>query len=823
MKTSLTASALKLSFLVSCLSVSVSLAQAQVPSPRITSPIDSSQRIMLPGTHSPMATPGNNVGRVPQTSSVRGMNIVFARSAAQEASLAALIAAQQNPKSPLYHHWLTPDQFAARFGVADADLAKVQAWLKGQGFALNGVSRSRDRISFSGTVAQVETAFGTQLRYYAVNGKSHYAPSSDLNVPAALAPVVQAVRNLSSFRPKSHLRIKQPAPRFTSSQSGSHFLTPKDVSTIYDVTPAYNAGYDGAGQSIAVVGQSLVVVSDMENFESAAGLAKKDPTLVLVPNSGTATVYTGDESESDLDLEYSGGMAPGASISFIYVGNSANYSVLDALTYAIDNRVAPIISISYGLCETQLASSDYTSLNGILAQAASQGQTVVSASGDSGSEDCSGVTGLTTSQQQALAVDFPASSQYVTGMGGSEFPTSDVSSSNTTYWQSASGTDVVSSALSYIPEQAWNDDSSTSGISSGGGGVSTFTARPTWQTGVPGIPSGSFRLVPDISLSASPNNAGFLYCSSDSSIGVTGSCSNGFRDSTSTYLTVAGGTSFDAPIYAGLQALINQKVNSSGEGVVNPTLYSLAADSNAYASAFHDVTSGSNACTAGTTYCSTAGSANYSAAAGYDRATGLGSIDFYNLLSSWPSMTGSFTLAGTDVSVAAGGSGSSTVTITPSSGYTGIVAFSVTSSPSLTNGCLSIGNTTVSGTSAVTATLNVHTSSSACGSAAAAAGLPTDDSLGGLGRGPLSHLGLGLMGMVFAGFLGFGPRKLRKSAGLLVLAIVAMTGVGCGGGGTTATVSSLKAAKGTYTLTIVGTDTTTSSITGTTTATLTVD
>jgi subtilase family serine protease len=306
-------------------------------------------------------------------------------------------------------------------------------------------------------------------------------------------------------------------------------------------------------------------------------------------------VSSGDESESDLDLEYSGGIARGASIFFVYVGNNSNYSVWDSINYAVDNQVAPVISTSYGDCETDLGSANYSTLNSVLAQAAAQGQTVIAAAGDSGSTDCYGYTNLTTSQQEALAVDFPASSQYVTGMGGTEFPSADVSSSNTTYWDSASGSDVISSALSYIPEQVWNDDSSSNGLSSGGGGVSTLTARPSWQTGVPGIPSGGYRLVPDISLDASPNNAGYLFCSSDSgATGITGSCSNGFRDSNDQYLTVAGGTSFDAPIFAGMLAIINQKLNSTGQGVVNGTLYTLASDATTYAQAFHDITSGSH-------------------------------------------------------------------------------------------------------------------------------------------------------------------------------------------------------------------------------------
>lgn len=266
-------------------------------------------------------------------------------------------------------------------------------------------------------------------------GKTNYAPSADLTIPFALSSVVQAVGNLSSFRPRSYVRFKSPQsspkPNFTSSQSGDHYLTPGDIGAIYDVKAAYSAGYTGAGQSIAVVGQSSIEVSDIENFQNAAGLAVKDPTQILVPDSGTAAVSSGDEAESDIDLEYSGAIGKGATIYFVYVGNNSSYSVFDSIQYAVDTRIAPIITVSYGECETELGSADYASLNSVLEQAASQGQSVVAASGDDGSTGCYGDTDLTTAQQEALAVSFPACSQYVTAMGGTEFPSSDVSSSNT--------------------------------------------------------------------------------------------------------------------------------------------------------------------------------------------------------------------------------------------------------------------------------------------------------------------------------------------------------------------------------------------------------
>ncbi|ADV83452.1 protease pro-enzyme activation domain-containing protein [Terriglobus saanensis] len=703
---------------------------AQSVRPRISTEVNTQERATIPGTHPPMARTEQDTGRAHSDKQLQGLSVVLNRTAEQEADLQALITAQQDTASSLYHQWLSPEQFAERFGVADSDIEKIESWLQQQGFTVTGVSRSKTRIKFSGTVGQAETAFGTQIHYYQSGTVRDYAPSTDISIPRAFSSVIQTVSDLSTFRPKPHVKFKKGqrdssvSPNFTSGQSGNHYLSPADIATIYDINPAYSAGYTGSGQAIAVVGQSAIQVSDIENFQKAAGFDVKDPTLVLVPNSGSSTYYTGgDEAESDLDLEYTSTIAKGATIYFVYTGNNQNYGVFDSLEYAIDTKLAPIISVSYGACETAIGSTDYATLNAVLAQAAAQGQTVVAASGDSGSTDCYEQTTLTTSQRQALAVDFPASSQYVTGLGGTEFSSSDVSSSNTTYWESGNSSDVVSSAKSYIPEQTWNDDSSSNGLSSGGGGVSILTSRPSWQIGVAGIPSGSYRLVPDISLDSSPANAGYLFCSSDNdATGVSGSCSNGFRDSNNSYLTVAGGTSFASPIFAGMLALINQKLNSSGQGVVNSTLYELASNSSTYTSSFHDITSGNNACTAGSSYCSGSATSQYSAANGYDQATGLGSVNLYNLLSVWPvpsntssKATSKTVLTAATTTPTSGESDLVTITVSSNSGAvssvpTGTLSVAVdgttvSSSLALSNGSASYTfSSTVSGTHVVTVT-----------------------------------------------------------------------------------------------------------------------
>ena len=635
---SLTAFAQSITFGLSTLFAAAAVAQGPVS--RIVAPIDNNARTVLVNSRPPRARAESDAGLMPQSTKVKGMSINFSRSDAQQAALDTLLAAQQDRTSPLYHQWLTPDVFAAQFGAAASDLQTVQNWLTSQGFSVDGVSRGLNRITFTGTEAQVEAAFGAQLHYFTVDSVRHFGPSSDLSIPASLAGVVQSVGNISDFQPHSHLR-RSATPAFTSGQSGNHFLTPKDVATIYDINPAYTAGYTGTGQSIAIVGQSAVILSDIANFKTAADVSSPAPIPVLYPGTGTSTVFTGDESESDLDLEYSGTIAPGATVYFVYTGSSTNYGAFDALVYAVINDIAPIISSSYGECELNLGTANYAYYNQYLQQAAAQGQSVIAAAGDDGSTDCYGET-TTAATEIALAVDFPGSSAYVTSVGGTEISASNNTSTSTAYWTSNGTTDVLSSALTYIPELAWNDDS-TSALSSGGGGVSVLTPRPTWQVGTihgVAIPSGSFRLVPDVAFMASPEEPGYLYCSSDSAgTGIQGSCSNGgFRDGNGTNLTVAGGTSFAAPIFAGMMALINQATRSTGQGTLGPILYPLAANATTYAAAFHDVVVGNNACTTSpaTLSCASSGLTNYVTATGYDEATGLGSVDLYKLLTAWP-------------------------------------------------------------------------------------------------------------------------------------------------------------------------------------------
>lgn len=705
-------------------------AQSSLVKPRLNVPVSSASMVTLAGTHPRIVEKADDLGALAGSQQLEGISLSFSMTAAQQSALTALIAAQQTPGSPQYHQWLTPDQFAAQFGVAASDIAATESWLQAQGFTVEGVSRSHTRIFFAGTVAQVQAAFGASLHNFrTLDGTTHFAPAADLKIPAALNGLVQSVDNLSSFRPQPHfVRLNK---QFTSSVSGSHFLQPGDLSVMYDMKPLYMGGFTGANQTIAVVGQSSVNLGDITAFQTATGIAGKTPTTTLEPNTGTSAISNGDEGESDLDLEYSSTMAPGAQVNFVYTGNNKTYGALDALIYAIDQNLAPIITASYGNCELAFGAANIKTVDTVLQQAATQGQTVIVSAGDNGSTDCYNAglypsTDITDKAQ--LAVDYPASSPYVVAMGGTEIPYSITGDTTGTYWSNATATattaaqalqdDVVTSLLKYPGEQVWNDDAVESQTASGGGGVSALEPRPSWQAGTfagQAIPTGSYRMVPDISLTASNYSAPLLFCSSDTSTWATGtttgtpqqaSCNSGLRDAATGDLTEAGGTSFDAPIFAGMLAVMNQALGNGtkGAGMITPTLYQLASNSGTYGTAFHDITSGGNQCLAGAAVCGTGASvSSYAATAGYDEASGLGSIDVGNLYTAWAALAGSstsVTVLAANASPAINTADAISITVKPLNGTgtpTGTVSISVdggaATTATLTNGAYSFSYT----------------------------------------------------------------------------------------------------------------------------------
>ncbi len=488
--------------------------------------------------------------------------------------------------------------------MSDSDLGKVTAWLKSQGLRVDGFSRGRTQVFFSGTADQVGDAFHTEFHRYLVEGETSLANAVEISVPEAISGMVLGFRGLENFRPRPRARVEA-RPNFTSHQTGNHFIAPGDFATIYSVP----AGLDGTGQTIAVVGQTQINTTDIDAFRTAAGLPARTSgnfQQVLITGGGTG-FSDGDEVEANLDLEWSNAVAKKATILYVYAGaNSTTKNVFDAMAFAIDNNLAPVISTSYGNCEAHLTGFVQT-LQQEAQQANAQGQTITAASGDSGAGDCEAASATTATQ--GPAVDAPASIPEVTGVGGSEFngggtnldPAGTLSgtapnttAAATTFWGgTTSTTDNLSSAKSYIPETAWNDTTAGSALSATGGGKSSVFSKPSWQVGA-GVPNDASRDVPDVALSASPNHDGFLICSQSFFVGVTPavtSCATGFRASDGAALAVVGGTSAGAPSFAGIVALLNQKTGSNGLGNVNPMLYSLAASA---PTAFHDITTGNN-------------------------------------------------------------------------------------------------------------------------------------------------------------------------------------------------------------------------------------
>jgi hypothetical protein len=557
------------------------------------------------------------IGRAPASLPMERMLLILASSPEQEAALAQLLAEQQDPESPRYRAWLTPDEFGEQFGVSQQDLDTIAGWLQSHGFRVSEIAAGRRAIEFSGSVEQVEAAFHTRINRYEWNGREHIANAGDISIPAALASVVKGVVSLHDFGVRSfHHLIPVPQTDFSG---GLHALSPYDFAVIYDLAPLWNDGYDGTGQSIAIIGETDIKLSDVATFRADFGLPANPPTVIV--NGPDPGVVSGDEAESDLDVEWSGAVAKGATIEFV---TSASTHASDGVTlsaeYVVQHATAPVVSLSYGLCEAQAgaANSFYGSL---WQQAAAEGMAVFVASGDTGSAGCDAANS-TMPASQGFGVNGLASTPYNVAVGGTEF---NDTGSPSLYW-SPSNNGQWASATGYIPEMVWNESSYTAGLSSnslyaGGGGASSLWPRPAWQS-APGVPTGTTRLTPDVSLTAAGHD-GYL-------MEMEGG------------LYLIGGTSASTPSFAGLMAILNQYTHTTN-GNPNAKLYALASSA---PSAFHDVTTGSNAvpCQGGSPGCSTsapianAGTmTGYNAAAGYDLATGLGSVDAVLLAANWNS------------------------------------------------------------------------------------------------------------------------------------------------------------------------------------------
>ncbi len=572
---------------------------------RITQPIDNRQRVTLTGHIHPRTRTATDLGRVSPGMELSTVTLNLSPSAAQKTALAQLLKDQQTPGSANYHKWLTPEQYAERFGASDADIAKITAWLESQGLTVAAVARGHNSISVNGTAAQVEAAFQIELHQYSAGGEMHFATTTEPSVPAAFSGIVTSIRGLHDFRMKPRTRAPVHADYNSANLCGGNCIAPDDLAAIYDIKPLYAAGINGTGQSLVIAGQTVVNLADINTFRSNYGLTVNPPQTLLVPGTRNPGVSESDLPEADLDLEWSGSVARNANIIFVY-----SYDVMTAVQYAIDQKLAPVVSVSYGDCELETASVDLAAYQSWGQQANAQGISWFAASGDAGGADCDDTT------NPGLSVDAPGSAPEVTSVGGTQ-----LNEGSGNYWAAANSA-TGGSALSYIPEIVWNTSIADGTPSASGGGASTYFTKPAWQVGN-GVPSDNARHVPDVSLAASPDHDGYLVYTGGS-------------------LQVYGGTSVPTPSFAGIATLINQVLVSNGGtaglGNFNVNLYALAQSN--YAGIFHDITIGNNIVTVpcsnfrrGTT-CGDL-PVGFTATPYYDQTTGLGSVDVNNLVTGW--------------------------------------------------------------------------------------------------------------------------------------------------------------------------------------------
>ena len=497
----------------------------------------------------------------------------------------------------------------------------MRQWLKSQGFKNVVLSRSRTAVTFSGMVAQERTAFHTEIHSLSIGGEQHYANVGEIKIPENLSSLVRNVSGLDDFRLQSRAHRVKPAFTGLIGSNVVHGLAPGDIATIYDIDSLYAAGIDGSGMNVAVVGQSDIDLNDVAEYRSGYGLPDSTPTVITY--LGDPGVVSGSKEEGELDVEILGAVAPKAQITFV-----TSPSVMNALFYAIEQDAAPVVSMSFGYCERGDTPSDQQDLQFATMQANAEGMTLIVASGDQGAADCDLQSIPDGAAINGDAIDSPSNQPGFTSVGGTSFSIGDGS-----YFGSANGT-TGGSAISYIPEKAWNDTTSTNLLATGGG-ASIYYTKPGWQEGI-GVPDDGARDVPDVamfSLNEQQDGTQFAYLTCTDNM-----CASGINPSDQW-----GGTSAAAPVFAGIITLLNEYLVSNniiqrpGLGNVNPQLYLLARDATA---SFHDITLGSNdvPCKLGSLDCTT-GNLGFSAGPGYDQATGLGSPDATNLVHSWSSVT----------------------------------------------------------------------------------------------------------------------------------------------------------------------------------------
>jgi pseudomonalisin len=562
--------------------------------------IDESPAVTLEGNVHPLARPQFDQGLANSDTRLERMMLVLKPTAAQQESLDALVASQQDADSPQFHQWLTPAEFGARFGAAQGDLALVTAWLASRGFEVNEIAAGRRLVVFSGSAGQVSDAFHADMHLYRVNGQTHLANAQDPQIPAALAGIVRGVVSLHDFRRTAQTRMREARaaqPDYTAGTT--HYMFPADFATIYDLNPLYGDAIAGAGTTIAVAGRSNIEMNDVASFRWAAGLPANLPTVTV--DGSNPGLVSGDQAEATLDVEWSGAVAPVASVKLVVAGSTSTTDGVDlASAYIVNNAVAPVMTLSYGSCEQEMGATELSFYNDLWEQAASEGISVFVSSGDAGAAGCSAGS---DNDGTAAAVNGLCSSPYSTCVGGTEF----AEGSNVAEYWSTTNSAGYSSALGYIPEVVWNESATNGGMGlwATGGGVSAVYQQPSWQAETSGAAAANgMRAVPDLAL-ASADHDGYIIVESGTQ-------------------WVASGTSVTAPAFAAMMAMVIEKQHGAWQGNANTMLYLLA---NSGESPYHTTRSGNNT-VPGVSGFTASGNA-------FNLATGLGSVDGSKLVSAW--------------------------------------------------------------------------------------------------------------------------------------------------------------------------------------------
>jgi pseudomonalisin len=807
---------------------------------------DMGPQTRLKGTIPAWVQAGNEVaGRTVDLSGTIHVSMVLRRDSATQAAFEQLLADQQRSSSSVYHHWLSPQQVGQLFGPTSNDLAAIRSWLTSQGLKVDSIAPSGMIIEASGTIAVVGNAFHTSFGYFGVAGQTRLSAVAEPSIPTALTAVVESVDGLTEMRlePMSRaVSVKAPAadpstselkgigrPQLTITNGGVtyHFITPADFGVIYDVNSVYSGGDTGAtigsnAQHIAIIGRSRVSATDISEYATNTGITNYtlntiipttgiDPGPVCPVSTATPppTCATGDDqSEATLDVDRVIGTAPGAAADLVVSGTTNGLNgIYIAAAYNVNTLKDPIMTISFGACEAQALQSGVNLWDTLFSTAAAEGISVFVSSGDSGASGCvDAFTPVPVTTTQVKSINYICSSSYATCVGGTEF----VDTANPAMYWSTTNSSTYESALSYIPEGAWNEPSTvnngvtTYAPAASGGGVSAYIPKPTWQTG-PGVPNDGFRDVPDVAFSASGHD-GYYACLAFSG----GDCNNG-------YFEYFSGTSAAAPSMAGVTALLNTRLGSA-QGNVNPLLYRLAAATSG--SPFHDVTiatSGVTGCVATVpSMCNNStpgpttlagGLAGYTVTAGYDQVTGLGSIDVGALLSS----VGSFTLAANPTTLTATTSlnttttSTSVITGTSTGGFVGTVALTCVVTPTPASGTAPVcaiapSSLTLAsgGTATSTLTITSNGGTSSC----------TTNAVMRRQRWDRGASGVALAGLLLLLL----PGRRRKGLRALALSCLLAAGLGslsgCGGSSSGTPCSNVVTegtAPGTYTVTVTGT------------------